>query len=84
MQASEAIKFGAELVHSIPPANGIYEISHVCGDKPHVFHISIPALQGRCSNGGWTVILRRKADVSQFNKSTLHILGMTTNMDLEI
>ena len=65
MQASEAIKFGAELVHSIPPANGIYEISHVCGDKPHVIHISIPALQARCSNGGWTVILRRKADVSQ-------------------
>ena len=35
------------------------------GDKPHVFHTSIPALQARCSNGGWTVILRRKADVSQ-------------------
>ena len=38
---------------------------HVCGDKPHIFHTSIPALQAHCSNGGWTVILRRKADVSQ-------------------
>ena len=60
------------MIDSTPPANGIYEISHVCGDKPHVFHTSIPALQARCSNGGWTVILRRKADVSQqvnFNRT---------------
>ena len=40
-QASEAIKYGAELVHSTPPANGIYEISPVCGNKPYVF----PTLQ---------------------------------------
>ena len=52
------------MIDSTPPANGIYEINHVCGDKPHIFHTSIPALQARCSNGGWTVILRRKADVS--------------------
>ena len=65
MQASEAIKFGADLVHSTPPTNGICEINHVCGNEPHIFHTSIPALQAHCSNGGWTVILRRKADVSQ-------------------
>ena len=64
-QANEVVKFGANLAHSTPPASGIYEISHVCGDKPHVFHTSIPALQARCGNGGWTVILRRKANVSQ-------------------
>ena len=50
---------------STPPSSGTYEINHVCGDKPHVFHTSVPALQARCSNGGWTVILRRKADVLQ-------------------
>ena len=64
-QASEAVKFGANLMHSTPPTSGIYEISHVCGDKPHVFHTSIPALQARCSNGGWTVILRRNINASQ-------------------
>ena len=64
-QASEAIKFGAEILGSTPPASGIYEINHVCGNEPHVFHTSVPAMQARCSNGGWTVILRRKADVSQ-------------------
>ena len=65
MQASEAIKFGADLVHSTPPTDGIYEINHVCGNEPHIFHTSVPALQARCNNGSWTVILRRKADVSQ-------------------
>ena len=72
IQANEVMKLRADLMHSSPPANGIYEISHVCGDKPHVFHTSIPALQAHCSNGGWTVILRRKADVSQqinFNRT---------------
>ena len=64
-QASETIKFSAEILGSTPPASGIYEISHVCGDEPHVFHTSVPAMQAHCSNGGWTVILRRKVDVSQ-------------------
>ena len=64
-QASETIKFGAEILGSTAPVSGIYEINHVCGDEPHIFHTSIPAMQAHCSNGGWTVILRRKADVSQ-------------------
>ena len=66
-QASETIKFGAEILGFTPPVSGIYEINHVCGDEPHVFHTSVPAMQAHCSNGGWTVILRRKADVSQVN-----------------
>ena len=81
-QASEIIKFSAEILGSTPPANGIYEINHVCGDKPHVFHTSDPVLQAHCSNGGWTVILRR--ELTSHNKSILAMLGMTTNMDLEI
>ena len=52
-------------MHSTPSASGIYEINHVCGDEPHVFHTSVPAMQAHCSNGGWTVILRRNASVSQ-------------------
>ena len=64
-QASEAIKFGAEMLGSTPPDSGIYEINHVCGEEPHIFHTSVPAMQARCSDGGWTVILRRKANVPQ-------------------
>ena len=52
-------------MHSTPPSSGIYEVNHVCGEEPHVFHTSVPAMQARCSNGGWTVILRRNASVTQ-------------------
>ena len=65
LHTSEAAKFGTELMHTAPPASGVYEINHVCGDEPHVFHTSIPAMQARCSNGGWTVILRRNENVTQ-------------------
>ena len=59
-------------MYTTPPASGVYEINHVCGDEPHVFHTSIPAMQARCSLGGWTVILRRNASVPEeveFNRT---------------
>ena len=64
-QVSEAIKFGAEMLGSTPSPSGIYEINHVCGEEPPVFHTSVPAMQPHCRNGGWTVILRRKANIAQ-------------------
>ena len=61
IQAGKAVKFGAELVDSNQPTTGVYEINHVCGDKPHLFHSQISSLQARCDSEGWTVLLRRKA-----------------------
>ena len=55
------------MLGSTPRPSGIYEINHVCGEEPHIFHTSVhvPAMQARCSDGGWTIILRRKANVPQ-------------------
>ena len=39
--------------------------SHLRRYKPHVFHISVPAMQTLCSNEGWTITLMRKADISK-------------------
>ena len=52
-------------MYTTPPASEVYEINHVCGDEPHVFHTSVPAMQARCSNGGWTVILRRNESLTE-------------------
>ena len=53
------------MADSTPPDSGIYDINHVCGEIAHTFHTSVPTLQALCNIGGWTVILRRKSDVSQ-------------------
>ena len=58
------VNVGSELLGSSPPTSGVYDINHVCGDEPHVFHTSVPTLQARCNNGGWTVILKRDANIS--------------------
>ena len=65
IQACKAVKFGAELLDSNQPTTGVYEINHVCGDKPHLFHSHISSLQAQCDSEGWTVLLRRKANSSQ-------------------
>ena len=52
------------MLNSSPPESGIYDINHVCGEKPHIFHTSVPTLQASCNNEGWTVILRRNSSVS--------------------
>ena len=69
------------MLGSTPPPIGIYEINHVCGEESHIFHASVPAMQARFSDGGWTVILRRKANVPQ----QVNFTGTWNDyMDLEI
>ena len=66
------MQLGAQLIDTSAPSSGIYEINHVCGDGVHVFHTSIPAMQARCNTGGWTVIFRRKNNLSdqvKFNRT---------------
>ena len=68
VQATDAIKFGAEILGSIPPESGVYEIGDVCGGKIHTFHANYLTQNALCDGkndgGGWTVILRRKSNVT--------------------
>ena len=67
-QASNTVIFSAEVLNSNPPTSGIYHISDVCGGKVHAFHEDILTQQARCTDvedGGWTVILRRKTDITE-------------------
>ena len=57
------------------PKNGIFEIPDVCGGQTNNFRSEVPKTQVRCdfqNGGGWTVILRRNANVTQlvaFNRT---------------
>ena len=57
--------FGADLLDSDQPTSGIYEIHHICGEGPHLFHNHVPSLQAHCDNKGWILILRRIANISE-------------------
>ena len=50
------------------PEGGIFDISDVCGENTNSFFKDIPKTQARCDfedGGGWMVILRRNANVTQ-------------------
>ena len=64
-QAGKAVKFGADLLDSDQHTSGIYEIYHVYGEEPHLFHNHVPSLQAHCDSKGWILILRRIANISE-------------------
>ena len=50
------------------PESGIFEIPDVCGEQTNTFFKEVPKTQARCNfenGGGWIVILRRNANVTQ-------------------
>ena len=50
------------------PESGIFDIPDVCGEQTNSFFKEVPKTQARCdfqNGGGWTVILRRNANVTQ-------------------
>ena len=50
------------------PEGGIFDIPDVCGENTNSFFKDIPKTQARCDfedGGGWMVILRRNANVTQ-------------------
>ena len=50
------------------PENGTFFIPDVCGEQTNSFFQDIPTTQARCNfedGGGWTVILRRNANVTE-------------------
>ena len=55
------------------PESGIFDIPDVCGEQTNSFFKEVPKTQARCdfqNGGGWTVILRRNANVTHvsFNR----------------
>jgi hypothetical protein len=49
------------------PESGIFDIPDVCGGQSNSFFKEVPKAQARCdfqNGGGWTVILRRNANVT--------------------
>jgi ficolin len=50
------------------PESGIFDIPDVCGGQTNSFFKEVPKTQARCdfqNGGGWTVILRRNANVTR-------------------
>ena len=50
------------------PDSGIFDIPDVCGEQTNSFFKEVPKTKGRCdfqNGGGWIVILRRNANVTQ-------------------
>ena len=74
VQADDAIKFGASMLNSGNVEGGIFEIDDVC-HRDRAFHYDKPSIKASCSfdsDGGWLVILKRDAAVSEhvkFNRS---------------
>ena len=66
MQISQITK---DVFKTDQPESGIFDIPDVCGENTNSFFKDIPTTQARCDfedGGGWTVILRRNANVTPY------------------